>query len=100
MKMTTSKLIFCTFFLLPLLLAQATETPLDYILCAHYEGTIEHLPEDEADGADLFETTALEQPYRKCYGSYCYTLWQEDGDNHSVIMGQGKNNFLYVVNLS
>ncbi|CAH1127689.1 unnamed protein product [Ceutorhynchus assimilis] len=71
------------------LLTNASRVSEDHILCAYLEGTIEHLTEDDIEATEQDEAAASEQPYRKCYNSYCYTLWQEDGTNHSVIMGQG-----------
>ncbi|XP_066262188.1 activin receptor type-2A [Euwallacea similis] len=58
----------------------------NYILCAYNKGSIEHLPED---GFELDTTEVVEQQQKKCDSSYCYTLWQEDGNNRSIILGQG-----------
>lgn len=56
------------------------------ILCANSVGFIAHIAED--GGPEIIST---ESPYQKCENNYCYTLWQEDPNNGSVIiMGQGE----------
>ncbi|XP_050306503.1 activin receptor type-2B [Anthonomus grandis grandis] len=56
-----------------------------YTVCAYHKGTIEHLIDDGPEEIDLEPT---ENSFRKCKG-YCYTLWQEDGENRSIVMSQG-----------
>lgn len=72
-------------------ICKASESPTNYVLCAHSEGSIEHLSEEGTESTDTFEVIPSEQDqfYRKCYNSYCYTLWQDDGNNETKIMGQG-----------
>ncbi|XP_060516578.1 activin receptor type-2A isoform X2 [Cylas formicarius] len=53
----------------------------DYILCAHSKTRIE-------DDSPL-DSAGVEEQFIKCNDSYCYTLWQDDGNNRSVVMGQG-----------
>lgn len=55
------------------------------IMCAHTQGSIEHLSEDETDSLD---SISLGNSYVKC-DSYCFTVWLVDGNNESKIMGQG-----------
>lgn len=57
----------------------------DFILCATTVGSIARFGEDGGP-----EEISTELPYQKCEKNYCYTLWQEDPKNGSVvIMGQG-----------
>ncbi|ENN78233.1 hypothetical protein YQE_05384, partial [Dendroctonus ponderosae] len=80
----------CLLFISHLLSVRAADNSQDYITCAYYKGTIEHVTEENTL-EDLEEDEAVvTENSRKCYdNSYCYTLWQQDAQNRSVIMGQG-----------
>lgn len=67
-----------------------------HIICAFYQGSVEHVDEDETE-VDVTEpsaTTVPKQLFKKCDSSYCYTFWQLDAKNESILMGQGKCNLL------
>lgn len=82
----------CLLFISHLLSVQAADNSQDYITCAYYKGTIEHVTEEntlEDPGAQ--DEAVVTENSRKCFdNSYCYTLWQQDAQNRSVILGQGK----------
>lgn len=62
------------------------------LLCAHTQGSIEHLSEDGTESSDI---DSSQGPFIKCE-NYCFTVWLEDGNNESKVMGQGMLNFFFI----
>lgn len=72
----------CLLLSLCILAIKCDKDEQNFVLCATKIGSISR------DGAP--EEISTELPYQKCDKNYCFTLWQEDPKNGSiVIMGQG-----------
>lgn len=87
--------ILCISLLMLLVLSVRAAQNSSHLICAFYKGSIEHIDEDEpeVDVTEPSATTVPKQVFKKCHSSYCYTIWQLDADNQSVVIGQGKCNF-------
>lgn len=96
-QFTMAKLvILCVSSLTLLVLSIQAAQNSSHILCAFNEGSIEHVDEDEPEvdvtepSATTVATTVPKQVFKKCDSSYCFTIWQLDANNESIVMGQGK----------
>lgn len=58
----------------------------NYTLCTYFRGNISHGIEDKAYEVLPTDTVV------KCR-LYCYTVWQEDQNNETVLLDQGKSFF-------
>lgn len=92
--------ILCISSLMLLMLSVQAAQNSSHIICAFYEGSIEHVDEDEPE-VDVTEpsatTTVPKQVFKKCDSSYCYTFWQLDAKNETIVMGQGNCNLIIII---
>lgn len=63
----------------------------NYTLCAYFRGAVSHISEDGAIAEDFPTDSIVKCKYTNNIPNYCYAVWQDDPNNGTILLDQGKS---------